>query len=83
MVQKKERTKIFLTERQAAEFLSVAERILRDWRFKGKIDKKGTKPPKFYVRGKHIYYCQDELVEWITEGATDSESAHPRKRKAR
>lgn len=83
MVQEKERTKIFLTERQAAEFLNIAERTLRDWRFKGKIDKKGTKPPKFYMRGKHIYYCQNELIEWITEGAADSEPARPRKRKAR
>lgn len=74
MTQGKELTKIYLTEEQAAEFLGVAERTLRDWRFKGRLDKKGTKPPRSYVRGKHTYYCQAELIAWIKEGATNAGS---------
>ena len=65
----------YLTEKEAAEFLGVADRTLRDWRRKGRIDSKGTKPPRAYVCGRHIYYDEDELSEWIREGATDAGGA--------
>lgn len=88
MAQEKERTmRRYLTEEQAAEFLSVAERTLRDWRQKGQINNRGEKPPKAYIRGKHVYYCEPELEEWIREGAKETESIPTaqarRKRKAR
>lgn len=83
MTQEKERTKIFLTEEEAAEFLRVAERTLRDWRQKGRINNKGEKPPKAYIRGKHIYYSQDELIAWIREGATNAEKVSRARAKRR
>lgn len=67
MEDKERRSKEYLTEAEAAEFLGVAARTLRDWRRKGRVDGKGTKPPRAYVRGRHIYYAEDELDSWIRE----------------
>lgn len=71
----------YMTEAETAEFLGIAGRTLRDWRRKGRIDSKGTKPPRAYVRGRHIYYAEDELDAWIREGATDASGADVRVRK--
>ena len=83
MADKEHTSRRYLTEKDAAEFLGVADRTLRDWRRKGRIDNKGTKPPRAYVRGRHIYYREDELVAWIREGATDAGGAGVRMRKKR
>lgn len=71
MAEKEHIVRRYLSETEVAEFLGVAERTLRDWRQKGRIDMKGTKPPRSYVRGRHIYYNENELVKWIEAGATD------------
>ena len=52
MADKERTSRRYLTEKEAAEFLGVAERTLRDWRRKGCIDGKGTKPPRAYVRSR-------------------------------
>ncbi len=83
MADKEHTSRRYLTEKEAAEFLGVAERTLRDWRRKGHIDSKGTKPPRAYVRGRHIYYDEDELSKWIREGAADAEDASDHIRKKR
>ncbi|WP_303149109.1 helix-turn-helix domain-containing protein [uncultured Cloacibacillus sp.] len=83
MADKERTSKRYLSEAEAAEILGVAERTLRDWRRKGRIDGKGTKPPRAYVRGRHIYYREDELVAWIREGATDVGGVSVRMRKKR
>lgn len=75
MTDKERMSRRYLTEAEVAAFLGVAERTLRDWRRKGRIDCKGTKPPRAYVRGRHIYYDEDELTEWIREGAADVDDA--------
>ena len=81
MEDKERRSKEYLTEAEAAEFLGVAARTLRDWRRKGRVDGKGTKPQRAYVRGRHIYYAEDELDSWIREGSTDVDDADVRMRK--
>ena len=65
------RTRKYLNEEEAAKFLCVAERTLRDWRSKGLLDNKGTPPPKSYKRGKHIYYELSELDAWVRSGANE------------
>ena len=74
MADKERTSRRYLREAEAAEFLGIAARTLRDWRRKGRINGKGTKPPRAYARGRHIYYAEDELDTWIREGATDAES---------
>lgn len=81
MTDKERTSKRYLSEAEAAEILGVAGRTLRDWRRKGRIDGKGTKPPRSYVRGRHIYYAEDELDVWIREGATDASGTGVRVRK--
>ena len=83
MVNKEPTSKKYFAEAEAAEFLGVAERILRDWRRKRRIDSKGTKPPRAYVRGRHVYYVEDELEAWVREGATDVCDTVVRMRKKR
>lgn len=58
----------FVGEQRAAELLGVATRTLRDWRFKGQVDKTGMKPPKAYIKGKHIFYDLNELRDWVRQG---------------
>ena len=72
MAKEKGQTKKYISEKEAAAFLGIAERTLRSWRRNGQIDNKGTKPPRAYARGRHIYYAEGELDAWIREGATDA-----------
>lgn len=73
MAKEKGQTRKYISEKEAAEYLGIAERTLRSWRHNGQIDNKGTPPPRSYVRGKYVYYEVGELAEWIREGATDTE----------
>ena len=58
MAKEKGQTKKYISEKEAAAFLGIAERTLRSWRRNGQIDNKGTKPPRAYARGRHIYYAE-------------------------
>lgn len=64
--------KKILTTEEAAEFLSVSAYTLKSWRYRGKIDKNGTKPPKHHKRGRHIYYFVEDLDKWLKKGAVVS-----------
>ncbi len=61
----------YIDERQAAEYISVAPRTMRDWRQKGQIDNKGARGPKYYICGKHILYEIHELDGWVREGCVE------------
>ena len=61
MAEQKGQTRKYISEKEAAEYLGIAERTLRSWRSNGRIDNKGTHPPRVYVRGKHVYYELGEL----------------------
>ncbi len=63
MAEQKGQTRKYISEKEAAEYLGIAERTLRSWRSNGRIDNKGTHPPRVYVRGKHVYYELGELEE--------------------
>lgn len=52
---------IFLTPRQAAEFLGFREQTLRKWRCVGK-------GPRFIAWGNTIRYLRADLVRWVAEG---------------
>ena len=71
----------YINEEAAAEFLGISARTLRDWRLKGQINNKGEKPPKAYVRGKHIFFEIHELDAWVREGATNCSDEEPRRRR--
>ena len=71
----------YINEEAAAEFLGISVRTLRDWRLKGRINNKGEKPPKAYVRGKHIFFEIHELDAWVREGATNCSDEEPRRRR--
>ena len=73
MAEQKGQTRKYISEKEAAEYLGIAERTLRSWRSNGRIDNKGTHPPRVYVRGKHVYYELGELKEWIRDGAFNAD----------
>ncbi len=75
MAKEKGQTRKYISEKEVAEYLGIAERTLRSWRSNGRIDNKGTPPPRAYVRGKHVYYELGELEEWIRCGAEDGHGA--------
>ena len=79
--EKGQEQRIYVTEAEAAEYLRVAERTLRFWRQTGRVDKKGTRPPKYYIRGRHIYDELHELDEWVRQGATNCSDEEPRRRR--
>ena len=85
MAEQKGQTRKYISEKEAAEYLGVAERTLRSWRSNGRIDNKGTHPPRVYVRGKHVYYELGELEEWIRDGAfnADDTDGHTRRNSKR
>lgn len=72
MAEQKGQTRKYISEKEAAEYLGIAERTLRSWRINGRIDNKGTPPPRAYVRGKHVYYELGELEEWLRDGAVNA-----------
>lgn len=61
----------FIREQQAAELLGVEIHTLKDWRFKGCIDNKGTLPPKAYIKGEYVFYDLNELRDWVLEGSVE------------
>lgn len=63
--------RFYMTEEQAADYLRVTKRVLRDWRVRGALDNTGTPPPRSYKRGKHIFYERGELDTWISDGLCD------------
>lgn len=71
--EKGQEQRIYVTEAEAAEYLRVAERTLRFWRQTGRVDKKGTQPPKSYVFGRHILYELHELDKWVQSFATSKD----------
>ena len=81
MAEQKGQTRKYISEKEAAEYLGIAERTLRSWRSNGRIDNQGTHPPRVYVRGKHVYYELGELEEWIRDGAfnADDTDGHTRR----
>lgn len=85
MAEQKGQTRKYISEKEAAEYLGIAERTLRSWRSNGRIDNKGTHPPRVYVRGKHVYYELGELKEWIRDGAfnADDTDGHTRRNSKR
>ena len=85
MAKEKGQTKKYTSEKEAAEYLGIAERTLRSWRYNGQIDNKGTPPPRAYVRGKHVYYEVGELEEWLRDGAVnaDDTDGHTRRNSKR
>ena len=85
MAEEKGQTRKYISEKEAAEYLGIAERTLRSWRSNGRIDNKGTHPPRVYVRGKHVYYELGELEEWIRDGAfnADDTDGHTRRNSKR
>lgn len=85
MAEQKGQTRKYISEKEAAEYLGIAERTLRSWRSNGRIDNKGTHPPRVYVRGKHVYYELGELEEWIRDGAfnADDTDGHTRRNSKR
>ena len=85
MTEEKGQTRKYISEKEAAEYLGIAERKLRSWRSNGRIDNKGTHPPRVYVRGKHVYYELGELEEWIRDGAfnADDTDGHTRRNSKR
>ena len=56
MAKEKGQTKKYTSEKEAAEYLGIAESTLRRWRYNLQIDYKGMPPTRAYVRGKHVYY---------------------------
>ena len=85
MAEEKGQTRKYISEKEAAEYLGIAERTLRSWRSNGRVDNKGTPPPRAYVRGKHVYYEHGELEEWIRCGAVnaDDTDGHTRRNSKR
>ena len=85
MAEEKGQTRKYISEKKAAAFLGISERTLRSWRHNGRIDNKGTPPPRVYVRGKHVYYELGELEEWIRDGAfnADDTDGHTRRNSKR
>lgn len=85
MAEQKGQTRKYISEKEAAEYLGIAERTLRSWRSNGRIDNKGTHPPRVYVRGKHVYYELGELEEWIRDGVfnADDTDGHTRRNSKR
>ena len=54
-------TKVFLTEQEAADYISMSVKTLRRWRF----DRRGPNYAK--IAGKSIRYPLLELQEWIKQ----------------
>lgn len=66
----------FISDKQAAEYLGVDPKTLRDWRWKGYVSKKNDVitlyPPKCYKRGGSVYYLLADLNAWILEGMVEA-----------
>lgn len=60
--------KNWLTEAEAAVFLSVSPATLRKWRETGQNGNEHETPPPCYKRGKHYYYSISDLDLWIRGG---------------
>ena len=85
MAEEKRQTRKYISEKEGAEYLGIAERTLRSWGSNARIDNKGTTPPRAYVRGKHVYYELGELEEWLRDGAVnaDDTDSHTRRNSKR
>lgn len=59
--------KKWLTEAEAAAYLSIAPVTLRKWREQGRTSK-NEKPPRCFKRGVNYYYSIRILDEWIEDG---------------
>lgn len=65
--------KVWLTTRQAAEYLGYSVHTLRYSRVTGTLGGNNRKPPKHYGQGGAIRYLQSDLEEWIMSGAENDQ----------
>lgn len=83
--------KEWLTEAEAAGYLSVSPITLRKWRESGYAGREAATPPPCFKRGSNYYYSRRELDMWIRQGtafypvdhATAEHTEEVRKRRGR
>lgn len=63
----------WMLEPEAAEYIRVSNRLLKDWRMQGVITRHGIEAaPPCHRRGGRYYYRRDELDAWMMAGDSGS-----------
>ena len=75
--QKAERKYVWMSEKEAAEYIGVSVRTMQRWRKDGCIvSQHGIEPaPPYYRKGTMIRYERSELEQWMIDGRSVSAAA--------